>query len=113
MTAGDDKPTTLPDTGHWITPPVLGIVLATFLSDLSHEACTAVLPLYLVSIHLGPARWAVVDGVADFLVSVSKLAGGISGHRVRHKRPWAAVGYAVTGVATAAIGEQRGEPVPS
>jgi MFS family permease len=105
MSAGDDKPT---DAGHWITAPVLGIVLATYLADLSHEACTAVLPLYLASIDLGPAALGIVEGVSNFLVSLSKLAGGVIGHRVRHKRPWAAVGYALTAVATAGIGLAKG-----
>jgi MFS family permease len=93
-----------PRQGSWITAPVLGIVLATFLSDFSHEACTAVLPLYLTAIGLGPLALGIVEGIADFLVSLSKLAGGVIGHRVRHKRPWAAVGYAITGIATAGIG---------
>jgi MFS family permease len=93
---------------HWITLPVLGIVLATFLSDFGHEACTAVLPLFLREVGLGAAALGVIEGVADFLVSLSKLAGGVIGHRVRHKRPWAAVGYALTAVCTACIGLVRG-----
>jgi MFS family permease len=96
-----------PSAKSWITAPVLGIVLATFLSDLSHEACTAVLPLYLAAVGLGPAALGIVEGIADFLVSLSKLAGGVIGHRVRHKRPWAAAGYALTGLATAGIGLVR------
>lgn len=92
----------------WITLPVLGIVLATFFADFGHEACTAVLPLYLAAVGLGPAALGVIEGVADFLVSLSKLAGGVIGHRVRHKRPWAAAGYAVTSVCTAGIGLVRG-----
>jgi MFS family permease len=110
MTGGDEESQALSSNRHWITPPVVGIVLATFLSDLSHEAVTAVLPLYLVSIHLGPAALGVVEGVADFLVSLSKLAGGFIGHRVRHKRPWAAVGYALTAICTGCIGLVRGAP---
>jgi MFS family permease len=88
----------------WITRPVLGIVLATFFSDFGHEACTAVLPLYLAVVGLGPEALGVIEGVADFLVSLSKLGGGILGDRVRHKRPWAAAGYAITAVCTACIG---------
>jgi MFS family permease len=105
----NSPPSKQPGT-HWVTPSVLGIVLATFLSDLSHEACTAVLPLYLVTIHLGPAALGLMEGVADFLVSLSKLAGGVVGHRVRHKRPWAASGYALTALATSAIGLARSAP---
>lgn len=87
----------------WFTPTVLGIVLATFFSDFSHEMCTAVLPLYLATLGLGPASLGVIEGVADFLVSLSKLAGGVVGHHVQHKRPWASLGYLVTTVATGAI----------
>jgi MFS family permease len=83
---------------------VVGIVLATFLSDFCHEAVTAVLPLYLTAVGLGPGALGIIEGVADFFVSLSKLGGGLVGHRVRHKRPWAALGYLVTTLATAAIG---------
>lgn len=89
---------------RWITRTVLGIVLATFLSDLGHEMATAVLPLYLATIGLGPAALGMIEGVADFFVSLSKLGGGYIGHRVQRKKPWAATGYVVTAVATAAIG---------
>ena len=97
-----------PPSRRWITRTVVGIVLATFLSDFSHEAVTAVLPLYLVAINLGPKALGVIEGVADFLVSFAKLGGGVVGHRVRHKRPWAALGYLVTTLATAAIGLVHG-----
>jgi MFS family permease len=88
----------------WLTLGVLGIVLATYLSDFSHEACTAVLPLYLGSIGLGAAALGLIEGLADFLVSMSKLAGGVVGHHLRRKRAISAVGYLVTGLASAAIG---------
>ena len=90
-------------THRWITPTVLGIVCATFFSDFSHEMCTAVLPLYLSALGLGPAALGMVEGVADFLVSLSKLGGGWLGHHVRHKRPWASLGYLMTTLATGAI----------
>jgi MFS family permease len=89
---------------RWITRAVLGIVLATFFSDVSHEMATAVLPLYLASVGLGPAALGLIEGVADFLVSLSKLGGGLVGHRVRSKRPWASLGYLVTALGTAGLG---------
>jgi MFS family permease len=93
-----------PPRRRWITRTVIAIVLATFLSDVSHEMCTAVLPLYLASIRLGPAALGIIEGVADFLVSISKLGGGVLGHHVRRKRPWASAGYLITTLATGAIG---------
>lgn len=89
--------------GRWINLTVIGIVLATFFSDFSHEMCTAVLPLYLTSVGLGPGALGLIEGLADFLASLSKLGGGVLGHHVRRKRPWASLGYLVTTLATASI----------
>ncbi len=49
----------------------------------------------------------LIEGLADFLVSISKLGGGILGHYVKHKKPWAAVGYLITTVCTSAMGFTR------
>ncbi|HLY75221.1 MAG TPA: MFS transporter, partial [Planctomycetota bacterium] len=88
----------------WITRTIVGIVLATFFSDVSHELCTSVLPLYLGSLGLGAASLGLIEGVADFLVSLSKLGGGFAGHRLRRKQPFVVLGYLLTGVATSAMG---------
>jgi MFS family permease len=88
---------------RWINRTVLAIVLATFFSDVSHEMATAVLPFYLATLGLGPAALGIIEGVADFFVSLSKLAGGYLGHRVQRKKPWASLGYLVTTLATASI----------
>lgn len=91
----------------WLNRTVLGIVAATFFSDFSHELATAVLPLYLAAIGLGPMALGLMEAVADFLVSLSKLGGGVLGHYVRRKQPWAALGYLLTGIATACLGWVR------
>lgn len=88
----------------WITRTVVGIALATCLSDFSHEMVTAILPLYLAQVGLGPAALGVIEGIADFLVSLSKLAGGYAGHHLERKRPLASLAYLVTAGATSAIG---------
>ena len=85
---------------RWVTRAVIGIVLATFFSDVGHEMVTAVLPLYLASVGLGPAALGAMEGAADLAFSLSKLAGGAVGHRVQRKRPWAAGGYLLTTVGT-------------
>lgn len=87
----------------WMTRGLVGIVLATFFSDVGHEMVTAVLPLYLTSIGLGPAALGMMEGAADFAFSLSKLAGGAVGHHVKRKRPLAALGYGITAVCTTAI----------
>jgi len=91
-------------TRRWLNRTVLGIVLATFLSDVSHEMATAVLPDFIKSVGLGAMALGLIEGLADFLVSFSKLGGGVLGHYVRRKKPWTAVGYLITTICTAAIG---------
>ncbi|MDZ4772096.1 MAG: MFS transporter [Planctomycetota bacterium] len=92
-----------PTRRSWITRGVVGIVLATFFSDVAHEAATAVLPLYLASIGLGPAALGLVEGFADLVYSLAKLGGGVIGHRVERKRPIVAAGYALTMLGTSAM----------
>jgi MFS family permease len=91
----------------WVTRTVVGIVLATFFSDVGHEMVTAVLPLYLASVGLGPAALGVMEGAADLAFSLSKLAGGAVGHRVARKRPWMVAGYLVTTLGTGLIALTR------
>jgi MFS family permease len=87
----------------WVTKTVVGIVVATFFSDVGHEMVTAVLPLYLAGIGLGPAALGAMEGAADLAFSLSKLAGGAVGHKVKRKRPWATAGYLATTLGTGAI----------
>jgi MFS family permease len=87
----------------WISRTIVAIVLATFFSDFSHEMCTAVLPLYLATVGLGPAALGLIEGAADLLGSMARLAGGVVGHHVERKRPWASLGYLVTTLATSGI----------
>jgi sugar phosphate permease len=89
---------------NWINQTVLAVIVATFFSDVSHEMATAVLPLYLARVGLGPAALGITEGLADFLFSLSKLCGGILGHHIERKRSLASVGYLLTTAATAAIG---------
>jgi MFS family permease len=100
----EQLPQANPAQRSWITPTVVGIIAATFFSDVSHEMATAVLPLYLATVGLGPAALGIMEGVADFLFSMSKLAGGVVGHQVKNKRPWATAGYLLTALSTAGMG---------
>ncbi len=91
------------DHRGWITRGVVGIVLATFFSDVGHEMATAILPLYLGSIGLGAAALGLIEGLADLLFSLSKLAGGWVGHHTERKRNLASLGYLATALGTAAM----------
>jgi MFS family permease len=88
---------------QWITRGFLGIIFATFFSDVGHEMVTATLPMYLGTIGLGAAALGFMEGFADLLSSLSKLAGGWVGHRSSKKREWATFGYLLTALGTGAI----------
>jgi MFS family permease len=82
----------------WITRDVIGLSLNRFLSDFGHEAATTVLAQFLIAIGAPPFALGVIEGVSDGLSSFAKLFGGWIGDRVAHRRRWAALGYALTGI---------------
>ncbi len=88
-------------TKGWINRDVIGLSLNRFLSDFGHEAATTVLAQFLIAIGAPPFALGVIEGVSDGLSSFAKLFGGWLGDRVTHRLPWAAFGYALTGIASA------------
>ncbi len=61
----------------WLTPGVLGLGGASLFSDSSHEMVSSLLPTFLAStLHSGPGALGAIDGTADALTGLAKLAGG-------------------------------------
>jgi len=87
----------------WLNRTVLGVGLTSLLSDWSHETATSVLPAFLAAIGAGPAWLGVIEGVSDGLSSFAKLASGHFTDRLKHRKPLAVFGYAVTALATASF----------
>ena len=87
----------------WLNRTVLGIGLTSLFSDWSHETATAILPAFLASIGAGPAWLGAIEGIADGLSSFAKLAAGHYTDRLKHRKPLALFGYAVTALATASF----------
>ena len=88
----------------WINRNVIGLGINRFLSDFGHEAGTAILPLFLTAIGAPTFALGAIEGVADALSSFAKLFGGWLGDNVERRRPWAAIGYLITGVTTGLYG---------
>ncbi len=62
---------------RWLTPGVAGVGGASLFSDTGHEMVTSLLPTFLtVTLGAGPATLGAIDGVADALTGLSKLAAG-------------------------------------
>lgn len=87
----------------WVNRTVLGVGLTSLLSDWSHEIATAILPAFLATIGAGPAWLGAIEGVSDGLSSFAKLAAGHFTDRLRHRKPLAVLGYAVTALSTASF----------
>ncbi|MFH1066808.1 MAG: MFS transporter [bacterium] len=88
---------------RWLNRTVLGIGVASLLSDLSHEAVTALLPAMLASMGVAAAALGTIEGVADGFSSVAKLYGGWLTDRIRRRKPLCAAGYGAMALATAII----------
>lgn len=90
---------------NWLNAGVLGVGGASLCSDTSHEMVTSLLPTFLTTtLGAGPAALGAIDGVADALTGLSKLAGGPLANDPQRRGRLAAGGYLGTAVATAAIG---------
>ncbi len=90
---------------RWLTPGVVSVGAASFCSDAGHEMATALLPGFVTGVLGGGAgALAAIDGVADALTGLSKLAGGPLAAAPRRRGRLARGGYLATAVATAAIG---------
>lgn len=84
---------------------VLGVGAASLFSDSSHELVTSLLPTFLAStLHAGPGLLGLVEGSADALTGLAKLAGGPLAADPRRRIRLASSGYVGTALATAAIG---------
>jgi MFS family permease len=85
---------------RWLTRGVVGIGLASLLSDWGHEAATAILPTFLLSLGAPAVALGLIEGVSDGLSSLAKLAGGSIADRPRWPKPVAIVGYLATALTT-------------
>jgi MFS family permease len=89
---------------RWWTPGVGGIGAASLLSDAGHEIPTSLLPVFLTSTLGAPAAaLGVIEGIADGVAGVSRLAGGALADDPDRRRSTAIAGYAVTPVLSALI----------
>ncbi len=88
----------------WLNRTVLGIGLASLFSDWSHEIATAVLPAFLATMGAAAAWLGVIEGVADGLSSLTKMASGFYTDKLPRRKPIAVAGYLVTALSTASFG---------
>jgi MFS family permease len=93
-----------PSSARWLNSTVLGIGLASLLSDWSHEAATTILPAFLASMGVAAAWVGLIEGTADGLSSLAKLGSGHWTDRLKRRKPIMVFGYALTALGTASFG---------
>ncbi|MGO9831664.1 MAG: MFS transporter [Myxococcaceae bacterium] len=93
---------------RWLNRSVLGIGIASLLSDVGHEMATAVLPLLVVTLGGASAALGLIEGFADAASSFAKLLSGLYSDRLKRRKPLAVVGYFLTasGMASFALATQ-------
>jgi len=89
---------------RWLNRTVLGIGLASLLSDWSHEIATTILPAFVATMGAAAAWLGLIEGISDGLSSFAKMGSGYFTDRLRRRKPIAVVGYLVTAIGTACIG---------
>src|SRR5258708_23436073 len=89
MSPQDDRRSRLP----------LAVVLLGFTSlftDIGTEMIFPLLPLFLTeTLRAGPAYLGLVEGAADTVSSLLKLASGVVADRVQRRKPLVLFGYAL------------------
>ncbi|MGD0165829.1 MAG: MFS transporter [Gaiellaceae bacterium] len=90
---------------RWLTRSVAAIGGASFFADLGYELPTSLLPSFLTSTLGAPAAaLGLIEGVADGLGGVSRLAGGAIADDPARRRKTAVGGYAATAVLGGLVG---------
>jgi MFS family permease len=96
--------------GVWLNRTVAGMGLTSLLSDFSHEMATAILPGFLAALGVSAAALGLVEGVADGLMSFTKLWAGWLSDRLQRRKPLVVGGYFLTGGATGLLALATGWP---
>ena len=83
-----------------VSPVVWALGLTSFLTDISSEMVTSVLPVYLFNyLRLSPVQFGAVDAVYNGLsVALIAIVVGIAADRTRRHKEAAAAGYSLSAV---------------
>ncbi|MGH9414418.1 MAG: MFS transporter [Terriglobales bacterium] len=83
----------------WLNRDVIGMSLASFLSDAGHELVTVMLPGFLHALGLAAGDLGWIEGTADAASSFVKLGAGWLSDRAGQRKNLVASGYALTALA--------------
>ena len=80
-----------------VTRNVVFLGLNSFLTDISSEMVSTILPLYLLfTLRLAPLQFGIIDGLYQGGSVLVRVASGLVADRWRHPKEVAAVGYGLS-----------------
>ncbi|MBP7411050.1 MAG: MFS transporter [Methanoculleus sp.] len=86
------------DGDGWLNKTVIGAGIASFFSDLGHEAVTVLLPSLLIVIGAPVYALGVIEGLSDGVSSFVKLFSGHWSDQLGKRKEFALTGYLATAV---------------
>lgn len=93
-----------PSQRSWVSPGVIGIGSASFLSDVGHEIPTALLPSLLSGMGAPAAALGLIEGIANAAAGLARLAGGPVADDPANRKRVAVGGYVSTAIFSSLIG---------
>ncbi len=96
--------TAAPRSGIWrgLSRNVLALSLVSLFTDISSEMLVYLIPLFLANVlAASPAIIGFIEGVAESISALLKLASGAISDRFRRRRPLVGVGYSASVVSKA------------
>ena len=93
------QPPTSPPDGTKLPRNVVALSAVSFLTDVSSEMITPLLPAFVASLGGGAMFLGAIEGAADSVAALLKLASGWWSDRVARRKPLVVAGYALASVA--------------
>ncbi|WTW98733.1 MFS transporter [Streptomycetaceae bacterium NBC_01309] len=95
-----------------MAPNVIALGMVSFVTDVSAEMVTAILPVYLVlGLGLSPLAFGMLDGLYNGATAFLRIAGGHIADRTRRHKPVAGFGYGLSAACKLALPAAHSVPV--
>ena len=95
----------------WLNRTVFGAGIASFFSDLGHEAVTVLLPSFLIALGAPVYALGIIEGISDGASSFVKLLSGYFSDKLGKRKTFALAGYVATGIFPAVVAVASTWPV--
>ncbi|MCX7672058.1 MAG: MFS transporter [Thiobacillaceae bacterium] len=95
----------------WLNRTVAGAGITSALGDLCYETAQVILPGFLAVLGIPAAALGLIEGVADAVASLTKLAAGHIADRLGQRKRLVLLGYALTPLGQGLIALAAGWPM--